>query len=445
MTVLDLLLRPELVEKSWAYFQDVQTKDVKYKPFIRDEPPATHSERRHHGALPSGAAQVLLRPGEVQELPRASSASRTRRSGNSRMWFSAAALATLLSYTWILEPRVPRWCAAVVGGIVLSLAAAHAVRTGEWGFARKASGPGCARPRSPRCPAVIVLLAIGAARGTLHDRNATHDRDRIAGAVGRGAAVDPADRRAARGPARHVAQGRRVWWRPCCSASVHLPNLFLAGMTHMRRARLVRDLRPPSERAAAGALARADDARDPRTRSTARPRAACASAPRTCGSSEKEVNSVQPVEARQENTQPSRAPPRLMRRGSHPLASGPVVEVMMFAVVSLALFLAADEARADVHRVVSARPRAGDHAGPRRLRDGVLRAGAAGAPRRCRGREPLAVEQPDVVATHSEFDGSAQAAPAAPQHFLAPLSDFASRRLDGPATMRAFQKPGGEP
>jgi aminobenzoyl-glutamate utilization protein B len=42
MTVLDLLLRPELVEKAWAYFKDVQTKDVKYKPFIKDEPPATH-------------------------------------------------------------------------------------------------------------------------------------------------------------------------------------------------------------------------------------------------------------------------------------------------------------------------------------------------------------------------------------------------------------------
>jgi aminobenzoyl-glutamate utilization protein B len=42
MTVLDLLLRKELVEKAWAYFRDVQTKDVKYTPFIKDEPPATH-------------------------------------------------------------------------------------------------------------------------------------------------------------------------------------------------------------------------------------------------------------------------------------------------------------------------------------------------------------------------------------------------------------------
>jgi len=43
MTVLDLLTRPEIITNAWAYFNDVQTKDVKYVPFIRpDTPPATH-------------------------------------------------------------------------------------------------------------------------------------------------------------------------------------------------------------------------------------------------------------------------------------------------------------------------------------------------------------------------------------------------------------------
>lgn len=42
MTMIDLLLRPALVEQAWAYFRDVQTKDVKYQPLIRpDDPPAT--------------------------------------------------------------------------------------------------------------------------------------------------------------------------------------------------------------------------------------------------------------------------------------------------------------------------------------------------------------------------------------------------------------------
>ncbi len=35
LTMLDLLLAPSLVADAWTYFKDVQTKDVKYQPFIR--------------------------------------------------------------------------------------------------------------------------------------------------------------------------------------------------------------------------------------------------------------------------------------------------------------------------------------------------------------------------------------------------------------------------
>ena len=37
MTVLDLLMRPEVVSQAWDYFRNVQTKDVKYAPLIRPE------------------------------------------------------------------------------------------------------------------------------------------------------------------------------------------------------------------------------------------------------------------------------------------------------------------------------------------------------------------------------------------------------------------------
>jgi aminobenzoyl-glutamate utilization protein B len=41
MTILDLVMRSELVEQSWAYFRDVQTKDTTYEPLIRaDDQPA---------------------------------------------------------------------------------------------------------------------------------------------------------------------------------------------------------------------------------------------------------------------------------------------------------------------------------------------------------------------------------------------------------------------
>ncbi len=40
MTILDLLTRPELITQSWDYFKNVQTKDVKYIPFIKQDTPA---------------------------------------------------------------------------------------------------------------------------------------------------------------------------------------------------------------------------------------------------------------------------------------------------------------------------------------------------------------------------------------------------------------------
>ncbi len=41
MTILDIVLHPELVDKAWDYYRNVQTKDVKYKSFLRpDDKPA---------------------------------------------------------------------------------------------------------------------------------------------------------------------------------------------------------------------------------------------------------------------------------------------------------------------------------------------------------------------------------------------------------------------
>jgi aminobenzoyl-glutamate utilization protein B len=37
MTMLDILLRPELVQQAWNYFREVQTKDVKYRSLLRPE------------------------------------------------------------------------------------------------------------------------------------------------------------------------------------------------------------------------------------------------------------------------------------------------------------------------------------------------------------------------------------------------------------------------
>jgi aminobenzoyl-glutamate utilization protein B len=40
MTILDLLTKPDIVKQAWDYFNNVQTKDVKYIPFITRDTPA---------------------------------------------------------------------------------------------------------------------------------------------------------------------------------------------------------------------------------------------------------------------------------------------------------------------------------------------------------------------------------------------------------------------
>ena len=43
MTILDFLLKPELVDAAWEYFREEQGMEMEYKPMIRDdEKPATY-------------------------------------------------------------------------------------------------------------------------------------------------------------------------------------------------------------------------------------------------------------------------------------------------------------------------------------------------------------------------------------------------------------------
>ena len=53
-TVMDLLLRPELIQEGWKYFREVQTKDVKYTPLISatDQPAVEKNRERMEKFLP---------------------------------------------------------------------------------------------------------------------------------------------------------------------------------------------------------------------------------------------------------------------------------------------------------------------------------------------------------------------------------------------------------
>lgn len=47
MTLLDMLLKPEIIKDAWAYYKDEQTKDIKYEPLISTkEQPATYLNRK---------------------------------------------------------------------------------------------------------------------------------------------------------------------------------------------------------------------------------------------------------------------------------------------------------------------------------------------------------------------------------------------------------------
>jgi aminobenzoyl-glutamate utilization protein B len=48
MTMVDLLLRPEVIREAWTYFRDVQTKDVKYQPLVAptDKPATFLNEKK---------------------------------------------------------------------------------------------------------------------------------------------------------------------------------------------------------------------------------------------------------------------------------------------------------------------------------------------------------------------------------------------------------------
>ncbi len=67
MTMLDILLHPELVDKAWDYFNNVQTKETKYTSFLRpDDKPAIWLNREDHGEVSGPDEGVLLRSFEVR-------------------------------------------------------------------------------------------------------------------------------------------------------------------------------------------------------------------------------------------------------------------------------------------------------------------------------------------------------------------------------------------
>ena len=86
------------------------------------------------------------------------------------MPFSAAILICILLYVWLIEPHVGRTAVLAPACAVVILAIWHDFRRREWGFSWAALVPGLWRALGVTFAAVLLILAAGAAAGTLHDR-----------------------------------------------------------------------------------------------------------------------------------------------------------------------------------------------------------------------------------------------------------------------------------
>ena len=87
------------------------------------------------------------------------------------MPFTLAILATILGYTWVLEPRGVH--VGVPAVIVVSITALNGLRSGVWGLSPKALLPASRAAALFTVAAGLVVLGAGMALGTLHDRGAS--------------------------------------------------------------------------------------------------------------------------------------------------------------------------------------------------------------------------------------------------------------------------------
>lgn len=146
------------------------------------------------------------------------------------MPFTLAILVVVLSYTWFLAPRVSGQALGIPIFIVVALALWHGVRLREWGLAPRALVPGARAALLFTIPLALILLAAGAAAGTLHDR-----RDflgNLAALVLWGGAQQWILQTVVLREAQHATTRQRgVLIAALLFAAVHLPNPMLGVIT----------------------------------------------------------------------------------------------------------------------------------------------------------------------------------------------------------------------
>jgi membrane protease YdiL (CAAX protease family) len=144
--------------------------------------------------------------------------------------FTIAILAVLFSWTWFLEQRAPGQAVSIVGFLVIALTTWHDARRRAWGLAWRALWPGFWRVLIVTLPAVALIVAAGAALGTLHDR-----RDFLGSLIPLavwGLAQQWVLQTVILAEAQRATSPRTgVWIAAAIFGAVHLPNPFLAAVT----------------------------------------------------------------------------------------------------------------------------------------------------------------------------------------------------------------------
>ena len=144
--------------------------------------------------------------------------------------FTAAIVSAILVYVWVLERLVPRRFVYVVAALVVALTVWHNLRHGGWGFSWRTLVPGLWRALAVTFPLLVLILAAGAAVGTLHDR-----RDflgSLAPLVPWGGAQQWVLQTVVLREAQHATSRRRsIVVAALLFGVVHLPNPFLAPVT----------------------------------------------------------------------------------------------------------------------------------------------------------------------------------------------------------------------
>lgn len=146
------------------------------------------------------------------------------------MRFTVAILGAVLAYVWLIEGHAPRSYVYVPGTLVVGLTVWHNLRHGDWGFSWRALVPGLGLSLGITLLLSLLILGIGAAMGTLHDR-----RDFLGhlaalfvwGAAQQGVLQTVVLREAQRATSRKPG----IVIAALLFGAIHLPNPFLAPVT----------------------------------------------------------------------------------------------------------------------------------------------------------------------------------------------------------------------